>query len=229
MSRLAIFDLAGTTLHDDHAVIACFRAALAEIDIAVPPEAVTAVMGIAKPVAIRMLLEEWKPEAATPENVQALHHEFVARMLRYYRSDPAVREIPGASATFAALRAAGFKLAVNTGFGRSLVDAIIARLGWADALDASLASDESPRGRPHPDMILTLAARLGIDDASRVAKIGDTVVDLQEGTSAGCGQVIGVLTGAFTRSQLEAHPHSAILPSVADVPGYFQSVGFWPA
>ena len=34
--------------------------------------------------------------------------------------------------------------------------------------------------------------RLGVLDAARVAKVGDTSVDLQEGKNAGCGLVIGV-------------------------------------
>ena len=43
------------------------------------------------------------------------------------------------------------------------------------------------RGRPHPDMIHHLMRVLKVEDATRVAKIGDTPSDLHEGTAAGCG------------------------------------------
>jgi phosphonatase-like hydrolase len=141
-------------------------------------------------------------------------------MKGYYANDPAVREVPGAGATFALLRRAGVKVALNTGFSREIVRVILDRLGWATGpvIDASVASDEVPRGRPHPDMILALMKQLGVADARRVAKVGDTVVDLDEGTSAGCGLVIGVTGGAGTREQLQSRPHHHIVESLAELP-----------
>jgi phosphoglycolate phosphatase-like HAD superfamily hydrolase len=61
-------------------------------------------------------------------------------------------------------------------------------------------------------------ARLGVRDALKVAKVGDTKADLEEGTNAGCGLVIGVTTGSCSRQQLQAWPHTHILESVAEVP-----------
>ena len=143
-------------------------------------------------------------------------------MLHYYATDPAVREIPGAAATFAALRSAGIKVALNTGFNRAIVDVLLERLGWRspEVIDAVVASDEVPQGRPHPNMIRLLMSRLGVEDARNVAKVGDTWADLEEGHSAGCGLVIGVTSGAFTREQLSLRPHSHIVASVTDVLGY---------
>ena len=63
-------------------------------------------------------------------------------------------------------------------------------------LDSVATSDEVAHGRPHPDMICHLMASLGIPDPSRVAKVGNTRAELEEGTGAGCGLVIGVTTGS---------------------------------
>jgi phosphonatase-like hydrolase len=141
-------------------------------------------------------------------------------MCDYYRTSSDVREVPGAAAAFAELRRAGVKVALNTGFFRPIVDVLLDRLGWSipAVIDASVTSDEAPRGRPHPDMIWHLMARLGVADARRVAKVGDTPVDLEEGTIAGCGLVIGVTTGAATAKRLRECPHTHIVSSVADVP-----------
>ena len=56
-------------------------------------------------------------------------------------------------------------------------------------------------------MIQTLIADLGIASSDRVLKIGDTEVDVEEGRNAGCGTVVSVTTGAYSRGQLEEyHP-----------------------
>jgi phosphoglycolate phosphatase-like HAD superfamily hydrolase len=101
------------------------------------------------------------------------------------------------------------------------------RLGWScpAVIDADVTSDEVPRGRPYPDMIRHLMTRLSISDTLRVAKVGDTKADMEEGTNAGCGLVIGVTTGSYSREQLLACPHTHILNSIADVPRLLLPVG----
>jgi phosphonatase-like hydrolase len=219
MIELVVFDLAGTTVHDGDAVNASFRAALAARGIDADPAAVKTVMGLPKPEAIRALLERHR-EPPSAETINAIHEDFTRRMRDYYATDPEVREVPGAAAAFAELRRAGVKVALNTGFFRPITEVLLARLGWhcPAVIDADVTSDEVPRGRPHPDMIRHLMARLGVEDARRVAKVGDTRADLEEGTNAGCAFVIGVTTGSFTREQLRACPHTHLLASVAEVP-----------
>jgi phosphonatase-like hydrolase len=223
MIELVVFDLAGTTVHDGDAVNSCFRAALTSLGIEADPAAVNAVMGLPKPEAIRILLKEFGPPAGmapSAENISVIHEQFTHRMCAHYADAPCVREVPGASAAFAALRRAGVKVALNTGFFRPIAGVLLARLGWhaPAAIDADVTSDEVARGRPHPDMIHHLMRVLDISDARRVAKVGDTRADLEEGTNAGCGLVIGVTTGSYSRESLLACPHTHVLGSVAEVP-----------
>lgn len=228
MIELVVFDLAGTTVHDGDAVNACFRAALAAWGVEADPAVVNTVMGLPKPEAIRILLRQYGPSSgnlAVAEQINAIHEDFSNRMRSYYASDPSVREIPGAAAVFAALRQAGIKIALNTGFYRPITEVLLQRLGWHSpaVIDADVTSDEVPRGRPHPDMIRHLMARLGVREARHVAKVGDTRADLEEGTNAGCGLVVGVTTGSFSRQQLQGCPHTHILESVAEVPALLLS------
>ncbi len=220
--ELAVFDMAGTTVYDGDAVNTSFRATLAKWQIEADPAAVNAVMGLPKPEAIRILLEAFGGErlAPTPENIDVVHAGFTARMREYYAHDPAVREVPGAAEAFRKLRGAGIKVAPTTGFFRPIAEVVLARLGWSSpgVIDADLTSDEVPRGRPYPDMIQHLMARLGVSDVNKVAKIGDTQADMEEGTNAGCAFVIGVTTGAYTREQLLKYPHTHLVGSVANVP-----------
>jgi phosphonatase-like hydrolase len=223
MIELVVFDIAGTTVYDGDAVNAALRATLAARGIEADPAVVNTVMGLPKPEAIRILLEQFgRPHGVTPSanHLNAIHQEFTSRMRDYYATDPSIREIPGAAAAFLALRRAGLMVALNTGFFRPIAEVLLARLGWTSpaVIDADVTSDEVPRGRPHPDMIRYLMDRLGIPDSRRVSKVGDTRADLEEGTNAGCGLVIGVTTGTYSREQLQACPHSYIVGSVTEVP-----------
>jgi phosphonatase-like hydrolase len=215
--QLVVCDMAGTTLHDGDAVRKAFEAALAGAKLAAPVDRINAVMGLPKKIAVRQLLAELG-HPANDAVVDSLHDDFVARMKHYYSTDPGVREIPGAAATLATLRERGIKVALNTGFSRDIVDVILPRLGWSApaTVNAVVTSDEVPRGRPHPDMIQYLMAELGVSDVKHVAKIGDTIADLEEGINAGCGLNIGVLTGSATRAELSKLPHTHILNSICD-------------
>jgi phosphoglycolate phosphatase-like HAD superfamily hydrolase len=66
-------------------------------------------------------------------------------------------------------------------------------------------------------MIFRAMAATGVKAVDRVAKVGDTSYDLQEGSSAGCGLVIGITSGAFTREQLLAEPHTHLIDSIPEI------------
>jgi phosphoglycolate phosphatase-like HAD superfamily hydrolase len=66
-------------------------------------------------------------------------------------------------------------------------------------------------------MIARLMEELGVEQAAVVAKVGDAPADLQEGSNAGCGLVVGVTWGSHSRSQLERHPHTHIVDVVEDL------------
>lgn len=218
MIRAVVFDLAGTTVNDPDGVGACLRASLAAVGVEVSREATNAVMGIPKPVAIRQLIGAGRPDLL--ERVGAIYADFEERMIRFYRKDASVFEVPGTGDVFRRLNSAGVRVAVDTGFARAVTAVLLDRLGWLrDGLvQASVTSDEVERGRPFPDMIHRLMEVLEISDPKSVAKVGDTPSDLQEGTAAGCGVVVGVTSGSHTRDELARHPHTHLVESVREVP-----------
>ena len=110
-------------------------------------------------------------------------------------------------------------MAIDTGFSRPIADAIIKRLGWNEhkLIDVSVTSDEVKFGRPHPDLIFEAMKRAGVKQARHVAKVGDTISDLQEGNAAGCSYVIGITTGAYTRHELAREKHTHLINSLLEV------------
>lgn len=199
MIKLAVFDMAGTTVRDQDNVHHALMSAMAHFGYTVSREEANNVMGYPKPVAIQQLLEA---RQADVQQVDAIYKRFLLEMNGYYRSSPDVAPTPFAEESFERLRANGIKVALDTGFSRQIVETILDRLDWAKKIDAWVASDMAPRGRPHEDMILYLMEQTGVTDPMQVAKIGDTHADIQEGRSAGVALNIAVTSGAFTREAL---------------------------
>jgi phosphonatase-like hydrolase len=234
MTRLVVFDMAGTTVQDDDAVNACLAAALAHAGVERSREDINAVMGIPKPRAIDRLLgpmagdatadaDERTPEAAAlrkaPDvaallktRVDAIHADFAERMIAHYKGS-ALREVEGASEVFKALKSVGVRVALDTGFDRRIANFLLRRLRWIalGLVDITVTSDEVANGRPAPDMIIRAMALMGVGNPFEVAKVGDTPSDLYEGTNAGCGLVVGYTGGTHTHEQLAAAPHTHLI------------------
>ena len=124
---------------------------------------------------------------------------------------------PGAEETFAALRAAGIKVCLATGFSPATRDALLDTLGWRPLIDLALSPADAGRGRPWPDLPLTALLRLGGGAVSELAVAGDTASDVESGLRAGAGLVAGVLTGSGSREDLEKAEAPVILDSIADL------------
>jgi len=219
--ELVVFDMAGTTVHDEDSVNRCIREAMRAAGLVVAPADVNAVMGLPKPEAIAILVEKCGRIGEFADRLGAIHRDFVARSQEFYRDDPSVHEVPGAARVFERLKRAGIRVALNTGFDRSITGVVLDRLGWSrsDLIDATISSDEVARGRPHPDMIFELMRRMSVSDPTRVGKVGDTPADLEEGRNAGCGLVIGVTRGTHRRDELARHVHTHLIETIADLPG----------
>ena len=219
--KMVVFDMAGTTVHDEDFVHQALADALEAAGFETTRDEINAVMGYPKPDAIQAIL---KDNQITGEQLaiktDAIHSDFVHRMNAFYETHPGVREIEGASKAFEILKKAGVLVALDTGFGRSTADTIINRLGWVNdgLIDATVTSDEVENGRPFPDMIQRLMALTGIETTDHVAKVGDTPSDLLEGERAGCPLNIGVTYGSHTATELETYPHTHLVNDILDIP-----------
>lgn len=220
---LVVFDMAGTTVHDDDAVNICLKQALETAGVDVNRDEINEVMGEPKPVAIAKLLSRVRETHAdtTDQDVIEIHDCFKTLMLTHYREAPDVRAVEGAADVFRELRERGVRVALDTGFSRVIVDAILERLGWLgyELLDATVASDEVPRGRPYADLIERAMRLTEVDNPGSVAKVGDTPADLLSGDAAGCGWIVGITTGSHTRTQLERYPHTHLIERLDELPG----------
>ena len=217
--ELVVFDLAGTTVKDNRDVHRMLQKALLKEGIKISIGEANEVMGIPKPVAIEKLLEDKGFTDISNDWISHIHSNFVKEMSRFYCEDESVGENDGASEIFQVLKENGIKIVVDTGFDRLITNALLCRLKWKEnnLIDASVTSDEVKKGRPHPDLIFKAMELVGVTDVKRVAKVGDTPSDLQEGTNARCPWVIGITTGAFSHNELLKEPHTHLVENLSEV------------
>ncbi|MBP1158130.1 phosphonatase-like hydrolase [Rhodococcus sp. PvR099] len=213
--ELAVLDMAGTTVSDDGLVLRAFAAAADAAGL--PPEGAEAddarryvldTMGQSKIVVFRALFgDEDRAQAANIAFESAYD-----RLIEEGNAEP----IPGAAESITALREAGIKVALTTGFSRGTQDKLLSALGWQTIADLTLSPAEAGRGRPYPDLILTALLRLRVDDVKCVAVLGDTSNDVTSGLRSGASIVAGTLTGAHDEDQLRAAGATHVVPSVRE-------------
>lgn len=225
--KLVVFDIAGTTVKDNHDVSKALSAALQQYGYDVPVAEIDPIMGYEKNLAITQLLKrhEPQPEKITPDLIRSIHTAFVQQMIRHYQTSPDIIALPNVEETFAKLHQQGILVGINTGFSRDIAQIIIARLQWTQRrlIDFLVTSDEVEAGRPEPFMIRKMMEAAGITNAAEVAKVGDTAVDMEEGHNSGCKYVIGVTTGIYTRAELEKCNPTHIVDDMATIIGIINS------
>lgn len=217
--KLAVFDIAGTTVADDNYVAQAFQKAFSNYGVEISPEDAQPLMGYHKPLAIQMMLEKLGIDP-DKDFIEEIHEEFEAEMMDFYEYAAHVKAIPGAEETFLQLKERGIRVALNTGFSRNIAQTIVDRFQWKEKglVDDFIGSDEVSLGRPAPFMINELMKRSGIEDPKEVIKIGDTAVDIEEGQNAGCLYVIAVTTGAYKQDELEKRNPTHIIAHLSEIP-----------
>ncbi len=219
--ELVVFDMAGTTVSDKGNVNDFFRDAFLNAGMEVDAADVDGVMGYRKKEAIEIIVEKYKPGSENDTDfIDGIHEDFTKQMVNFYETYEGLSPLPFAEKVFRELQENKIKVALNTGFTRAITAPILKRLGWDQAafIDEVICSDEVPEGRPHPYMIEKLMKDLGIGHAENVAKVGDTKVDIEEGRNTGCGIVIAVTTGAYTKEQLAKYHPDHIIDSLESLP-----------
>jgi len=98
--------------------------------------------------------------------------------------------VPGTLDAIADLRQRGIKIAGSTGYFREAADAVAehaAAFGYKP--DFNIGADDVPAGRPAPWMIFRSMEHCGVFPPHRVVKVGDTLVDIEDGRNAGVWSV----------------------------------------
>ncbi|MEI9955496.1 MAG: HAD-IA family hydrolase [Ferruginibacter sp.] len=125
----------------------------------------------------------------------------------------------GATEVFDELKEKGILVILNTGYNQATAIDILEKLNWkeGETFDGLVTANHVINNRPEPDMILLAMERFGITDAREVVKVGDSIIDIEEGKNAGCVLTVGITTGAHTYEQLVSANPNAVIHRLTDL------------
>jgi HAD superfamily hydrolase (TIGR01509 family) len=114
------------------------------------------------------------------------------------------------------------KLAVTTRRDVSEVEVEreLRKLGLAKYVRKILTSQDTLKPKPSPEALIKCAKHLGVR-IQDCAVVGDSVADIRAGKNAGA-YTVAVLTGIFTRKELEREKPDLVLKDVNELPEFLE-------
>ena len=216
-SRLAVFDVDGTLIDSQHAIIAAMQEACRELAVAAPaPEAVRRIIGLSLVEAVARLLPDLSAERHQSV-AQAYKQAFLAER-GAARPEPL---FPGALEALQALEQAGWLLGIATGKSRRGLESMLERTGLRGRFMTLQTADDHP-GKPDPAMLLQAVREAGLRPKDAVM-IGDTVYDMAMGRQAGSG-CVGVAWGYHAPEELREAGAQVIVESYDKLPAAMASL-----
>ena len=205
MIEAVIFDWAGTTVdYGSLAPVIAFKKAFKNAGIDLSDEDVRKDMGMAKWDHIGKILkledvkQQWKKKySKLPDNDdrKKIYNDFQQSLLRYLKEYTELKS--GVLKTFNYLKEYGIKVATTTGYTAEMMKVVknkAAEDGYTPELVVT-SEDVDGLGRPSPAMIQLIMKDFNIDDPKKVIKVGDTLVDIEEGRNAGV-KTVGIVEGS---------------------------------
>lgn len=193
-----ILDWAGTTVDFGSACpVAAFQQAFAVRGVTLAAADVHRFMGWRKRDHLRAILalpavqQGWaaaQDRAPGDDDIERLYEEIEDLMVEL--APRYAQPVPGVQDALAAIRRRSLKIGSTTGYTRRIMEPLTraaAELGYAP--DAWVAADDVKAGRPWPWMLFANLERLELCPPSAIVKIGDTLIDLEEGRNAGMWNV----------------------------------------
>ena len=216
--KMVVLDMAGTTVNEDNLV---YKTLQASINAAGFEFSLNQVLeqgaGKEKREAIRSILAHFANEHDDALVTQIYDHFIIALTEAYITAN--ILPQPNAIQLFLALKERKIITVLNTGYDRMTACSILDKLNWKIGVefDALVTASDVSRNRPDPDMIQFAMELFNLKQSRQVAKVGDSIVDINEGQNAGCELSIGITTGAHTASQLKTANPSAVINNLIDL------------
>ena len=215
--KLMVFDMAGTTIKEDNVVYKTIHQTLTDNNIDISLEDVLKHgAGKEKLTAIKeiLALKEIKQDGLA----ERIFELFKTALEQNYNNYD-IKAFNGTKPTFDALKVQDIKIALNTGYNRETATKLLERVNLkvGKDIDVLITADDVEKGRPYPDMIIKAMKDTGVSSADYVVKIGDSVIDIEEGKSANCKYTVGLTSGAQNADQLQTAQPDYIFDTIEEV------------
>ena len=202
---MVVFDMAGTTVNEDNVVYKTLQKAINKKGFDFTLDQVLAEgAGKEKLEAIQSILKVYARNR-DKDLANEIYADFMDLLSKAYE-DIDVLPQPNAEELFQILKERNIRVILNTGYNADIAESLVKKLGWKKGIeyDSLITSSDVEKNRPDPEMIDLAMDIYGVIDPKKVIKVGDSIIDIEEGQNAGCGLNVGITTGAHTFLQLQS-------------------------
>ena len=151
----ALFDMDGLLIDSEAVYIDAYREAANEIGVEISLALCHAMVGVPRRECEEMIQRHFGPDFDVPAFQDCFHQHVALRM------EKGVPVKPGAPELLSFLKDRGLRLGVATSAQRASVERYLGRAGLLDLFDAIATRADIERPKPHPDVYLEAARRLG--------------------------------------------------------------------
>lgn len=176
--KAALFDMDGLLLDTEALYIVAMQAAAQALDRELPLDFCHSMVGIPGHEC-NLMIEDFYGEGFSIGEFRTLYSGHIARLLAV-----GIPVKPGVVELLDFLAERGLRLAVATSAGRATAETHLAKAGLLDRFDAVATRDDVLRAKPHPDVYLEAARRLGVAPEDCIA-FEDSNVGLAAAHAAG--------------------------------------------
>ena len=192
--KAVIFDWAGTTVdYGCFAPVKGFIDGFKSIGVEITNEMARKPMGLLK-IDHTRAIADMLPNTISEEQIMKAYEVFEKTLFANIEQHCDIKD--HVVETVASLREMGIKIGSTTGYTSAMMELVIpkaAEQGYSP--DFCIAPDQTVKGRPYPYMIWNNLMQFEISSPRQAVKVGDTIVDIEEGKNADCWTV-GVIMGS---------------------------------
>ena len=205
-----IWDVDGTLVDTAQLHYDAWVKLAAEIDRPFSHENFAATFGRRNPEIIRLLFDDTLSDAQVAELGE--------RKERHYRAEAAhgISLLPGVRALLEDFAALGVPQAIGSSAPRANLEMILDLTGSRAFFQGIVAMEDTQRGKPHPEVFLTAAAKLGSEPA-RCIVFEDAIAGVQAAKAGGMKCVAMRFVGHHSVQALSAAGADRVVESLEDI------------
>lgn len=193
MPDTVILDVDGTLVDTTYEHTVAWARAFADVGLPVPGHRLHAAIGMGAELLVAEVAGD-AVERAVGDEVRALH------ATEFERLTVRLRLLPGADRVIGELQARGHLVVVASSGSRTDTERALEEVPDSALLDAVVTGDDMEHGKPAPDLLDAVLARVGGGSA---VVVGDSPWDGRAARERG-HLAVGVLTGGFSAADLRA-------------------------
>jgi HAD superfamily hydrolase (TIGR01509 family) len=218
MIKGVLFDIDGTLMDTNNLHVTAWVRAFRQGGYSIPPERITVEIGKGGDNLIPSILGE--PQSKADEEEQQRISD--GHGDEYMKLIDQARPFPAAANILALLHQRGIKIALATSAGDDEVKHYLGYLNADQNVDEITTIADVKDSKPAPDVFAVALKKLGLEPSEAVA-VGDTPYDISAARKIDL-PCVAVVSGGFSRAQLEAAQPVAIFQNVSELQNHLDEL-----